>query len=272
MKMPQHDHDAGLQADLKRLNAQLNRRRLMGLFAGASLLPLINCAGDTSPEQNTSTADASSNSTAGCSIIPEETAGPYPGDGSNGPNALTLDAIVRSDIRSSIGTLSGMALGVPLTVRIQLLSAKQSCSPLAGKAIYLWHCDRDGKYSMYNLTDQNYLRGVQATDSEGFLSFVTIFPGCYLGRMPHMHFEVYPSLSEASRSSQKIKTSQIAFPDEVSREVYATSGYTTSASNFKKISFSKDNVFSDGVTLQMATITGSVADGLVATLIVAINS
>lgn len=206
-----------------------------------------------------------------CTTIPEETAGPYPGDGSNSANgevanALVLSGIVRSDIRSSIAGLTGTAEGVVLTVTLTLVDTGGACGRLAGYAVYLWHCDRDGDYSMYGRTDQNWLRGVQEADENGTVTFTTIFPGCYDGRMPHIHFEVFPSLAAATQAGNTVKTSQLAFPADVCDEVYATSGYEASVDNFSRTSFDQDNVFSDGVETQLATVTGSVADGYTATL------
>lgn len=255
-----HDHDQGLEHDLKALAGMTDRRQLLRWMAGAALLPLIGCG--------TGTDGGSSE----CATVPEETAGPYPGDGSNGVNALVLAGIVRNDIRSSIAGSTGTAARVPLTVKLTLVSSKDSCSPLSGYAIYLWHCDRDGKYSMYNLTSQNYLRGVQETDSDGTVTFTTIFPGCYSGRMPHIHFEVYPSLARATASGNKLKTSQLALPVDVSNAAYATSGYSASVTHLSRISFAQDNVFSDGTSLQLASVTGSAEAGYVATLTVGITA
>jgi protocatechuate 3,4-dioxygenase beta subunit len=203
-----------------------------------------------------------------CANIPSETEGPYPGDGSNGANALSLSGIVRSDIRSSLAPASGTAAGVPLTIRLQLVNTGAACAPLAGRAVYLWHCDRDGLYSMYTLVAQNYLRGVQETDANGVVTFASIFPGCYPGRWPHMHFEVYPSLGLATAGGNKVAVSQLALPMDVCAAAYATTGYAQSVTNLAGITLATDNVFSDGATLQIATVTGSVADGYVATLIV----
>lgn len=235
-----------------------------------------------------------------CSIIPEETAGPYPGDGSNGLNngtppnagqppgtptstttttnsggtinALSLSGIVRQDIRSSVGGATGVAQGVLLTVKIKLVNTGASCASLADYAIYLWHCTRDGLYSMYStgVTGENFLRGVQATDSSGVAIFTTIFPGCYLGRVPHIHFEVFRSIGTATSATGKIKTSQMAFPVDICNQVYTADGYSASASNLKQISFASDNVFSDGTSLQMVSITGDNTNGYVATLQVGI--
>ena len=292
-----HDHDLGLAHDLHRLQQQALERRaalrwLVGAGAmtlgGAGALPLVGCGGggssDTSSTSSSSGSSGSSGSSSSggttgssCSVIPEETAGPYPGDGSNTANgsianALTLSGIVRSDIRASIAGASGVATGVPLQVVIELVNTNASCADLSGYAIYLWHCDALGRYSMYSsgVTAENYLRGVQATGSDGTASFTTIYPGCYSGRMPHMHFEVYRSANTASSYSNKLKTSQIAFPNDISSAVYAGSGYTGSAANLAQISFASDNIFSDGYTTQLATVTGSASAGYVATLRVGI--
>jgi protocatechuate 3,4-dioxygenase beta subunit len=280
-------HDRGLVHDLDTLLKQaVPRRQGLRWLAGAGVLGLLGCGGGGdavgSTSSSSSTSGSSSNagstgSTTSCSVIPEETAGPYPGDGSNSngsgiANALALSGIVRSDIRTSIAGASGVADGVPLTVQLTLVDTNASCADLSDYAVYLWHCDRDGRYSMYSsgVTAENYLRGVQASDSSGVVSFTTIFPGCYQGRMPHIHFEVYRSTSAATAYTNKIKTSQLAFPEDVCTTVYASSGYSASATNFAQMSFASDNVFSDGVTLQEATLSGSVAAGYVATLVVGI--
>ena len=287
---PENDHDRGLAGDLHRILIDASRREsavrrdALRWLCGALMVPLTGCGGGgDDSDSSTSTAGSTSSTTSGtsasgtCSVINEETAGPYPGDGSNSTssgiaNALALSGILRSDIRSSVAGAAGVATGMPLTVKIVLVNTNGSCAALDAYAIYLWHADSQGRYSMYSsgVTAENYLRGVQPTDSTGTASFVTIFPGCYDGRMPHMHFEVYRSSTSATSFSSKLRTSQIAFPNETSSAVYATSGYPTSASNFARISFASDNVFSDGVTLQMATVTGNVTDGFVATLKVGI--
>jgi len=285
-----HDHDHGLAADLEALIQQAaNRRRALRwlVAGGAASVGLAACGGggdDSTSSTSTSTSSGSTGSTGTtttsttCSVIPEETQGPYPGDGSNTSNGSTsnvllLSGIVRSDIRSSIAGASGTASGVPVTLKMQLVNTNASCASLEGYAIYLWHCDALGRYSLYSsgVTAQNYLRGVQATDSSGVATFVTIFPGCYSGRVPHMHFEVYRSTTTATSFSNKLKTSQIAFPTAISSAVYATSGYTGSAANLAATSFSTDGIFSDGYSTQLATVTGNTTDGYSATLEVGIS-
>ncbi len=141
----------------------------------------------------------------------DETAGPYPADGSNGPNFLNEEGIVRTDITSSVGSRSGTAVGVPTTLALTVVDAATG-SPVPGAAMYLWHCTADGKYSIYEEDDQNYLRGVQVADDSGRVTFTTIFPGCYAGRWPHCHFEVYEGVDAATAGNQAISTSQLALP------------------------------------------------------------
>jgi len=270
--MPDHDdlHDRGLAFDVATL---LDRRRVLGLMAGAGLVALAGCAGGSKDTASGSaaasgSASRSATTTGSCAEIPEETAGPFPGDGSNGPNILSQSGIVRSDIRSSFGSASGVAEGVRLTINLSVVDASNGCAALAGAAVYLWHCDINGAYSMYSqgVTNENYLRGVQEADSAGSVTFTSIFPAAYSGRWPHIHFEVYPSLAKATATENKIATSQLALPEAICRTVYATDGYSTSVRNLTQTSLQTDNVFSDGYASQLATVTGNVSTGYVANL------
>ncbi|MEX0139724.1 intradiol ring-cleavage dioxygenase [Massilia sp. LMS1-1-1.1] len=276
-------HDHGLASDLEMMRRQAAERRqvLRWLLAGAATLPLISCGGASDASDTAAGSGAGTvaiPTTGACTVIPEETGGPYPADGTNTHggsiiNVLKQSGVVRSDIRASFNGAAGVAAGVPLTIQLQLLNASGSCASLAGYAVYVWHCDRDGLYSLYSsgVTAQNYLRGVQVTDSAGSLSFTTIFPGCYAGRMPHVHVEVYPSVAMAASASNRIKASQFTFPLATLNEAYAASGYTASVRNLAQISYATDNVFSDGASLQMATVAGNATQGYVATLVIAVN-
>jgi protocatechuate 3,4-dioxygenase beta subunit len=289
---PDHDHDdehdRGLAHDLPRL---LGRRRVLRLVGGGGLAVLaagcgtdlattgVASSGSSRPTDRGAApgggpagqpGGAESSVRVGEGEIPEETTGPYPGDGSNGVNVLAEAGIVRSDITASFGSASAVAEGVPLTVELTVVDVGNGGAALAGAAIYLWQCDRNGEYSLYSpaIADQNYLRGVQATDRRGRVSFASIYPGAYSGRWPHIHFEVYPSLDQATSARRKMRTSQIALPEQTSAVVYAVGGYEGSARNLAESSLETDNVFSDGYSLQMARMTGTVADGFTARLTV----
>jgi protocatechuate 3,4-dioxygenase beta subunit len=285
------DHDLGLSHDLPQLVANerkaWGRRGLLGLVGGVGAVALVGCGDDqsaptSSASESTSTQAAPSQTASGSSPggagmtddssvdvaageIPEETAGPYPGDGSNGVNVLSESGIVRSDLTSSFGSATGVAGGVPVTVNLKVYDLNGTdVSPLAGAALYLWHCDREGRYSMYSdgVTDENYLRGVQETAADGSVQFTTVFPACYDGRWPHMHFEVYQSLDSATSYSNKLRTSQLAIPEDTCREVYGVvDGYDASVDNLDSVSLDSDMVFSDGYSLQLTTVTGSADEG-----------
>jgi len=271
-----HDDHGGLHRDLTATGSAMGRREVLRRFAfGAGALALLGCgdagSGLTAGADTTIDTGTGASSNSSCSRIPSETAGPFPGDGSNGANVLNQTGVVRSDIRSSFAGLSGSAGGVPLSVRLTLVSAS-TCAVLAGRAVYLWHCDALGRYSLYTsgVTNQNYLRGVQQADANGVVTFTSIYPGCYSGRWPHIHFEVYPTLASSTSVSNKIATSQIALPKAANDVVYAQSGYGSSASNASQITLASDGVFSDGASLELATVTGSVSSGFVASLTVAV--
>ena len=263
-----HEHDRGLSHDLPTL---LSRRRALGLLGGTGLAVVLAGCGvtdDGSAGGSASAGSAGASTASAGTAIPEETAGPYPGDGSNGINVLTESGIVRSDITRSFGSASGVATGVPLTIRLKVLDTSSGSGALPGAAVYLWHCDRDGRYSLYSegVTQENYLRGVQETGGDGTVTFTSIFPAAYSGRWPHVHLEVYPSLEAATTASGKLRTSQMALPEAACRQVYATDGYRQSLQNMAQTSLDTDMVFSDGYSLQLGTVTGSVGDGMTATL------
>ncbi|MEV0951359.1 intradiol ring-cleavage dioxygenase [Promicromonospora sp. NPDC050249] len=270
-------HDLGLSHDLPTL---LNRRHAIGLLSvGGLVAALAACAptsgvnGDAStgaPTGGPSSGDrGDSQADVGSGEIPEETGGPFPADGTNGPNILTTTGVVRSDITTSFGDSSGTAEGIPLTFSLTVVDVSgegDAGTPVAGAAVYAWHCDREGRYSMYDITDQNYLRGVQEADADGTVTFTSIFPACYPGRWPHIHFEVYPSLEDATSATNRMRTSQLALPQAVSEAVYATAGYEQSVANLQGVTLDSDMVFSDGFALQMAKTSGSVGQGYTATL------
>ncbi|MEA1264795.1 intradiol ring-cleavage dioxygenase [Microbacterium sp. STF-2] len=269
--------DQGAAFDIRTL---LSRRGVLGLAGiGLGAVVLAACApaasgGSTRAATPSATAGTSSGDVAGVGEIPDETAGPYPGDGSNGPDVLEDAGIVRQDIRSSIDG-GATADGVPLTFELQVLDLANGGVPFAGVAVYAWHCTAQGGYSMYSsgLEDVTYLRGVQVADADGRVSFTSVFPGCYSGRWPHIHFEVYPDVGSITDSTAAIATSQLALPEAACTDVYAEAAYDGSARNLAQITLASDNVFGDdSAALQLAAVTGSVRDGYAGTLVVGVNT
>ncbi|MBM2623130.1 hypothetical protein JIG36_47285 [Actinoplanes sp. LDG1-06] len=177
-------------------------------------------------------------------------------------DVLTRSGIVRDDIRRSFGMASGVARGVPLSVRLRLVSAN-SGQPLAGHALYLWHADRDGAYSLHSpgLETQNYLRGIQVADRRGWVAFTTIFPGAGEGRWPHLSFEISPAVTAAP-----VRAGQIGLPADVCVQVYGTPAYRENATHLALAGPVED----DGGALAMATVTGDLDRGFVATRTISI--
>ena len=178
-----------------------------------------------------------------CAVSPAETAGPFP--------IMTPADWIR-------GNIIGDRVGIPLMITIKVENVNNNCSPLAGVLVDIWHCDAKGNYSEYSnqiegdFTSQHFLRGRQTTDTNGNASFISIYPGWYPGRAPHLHLEVISS------SGQSLLTTQTAFPEAVSNTVYATSGYN---GNFDT-SNSNDGAFRDSLNRNIATIvTGNTTDG-----------
>jgi len=183
--------------------------------------------------------------TGSCTVSPTETKGPFP--------ILTPTQLVKASI---IGNRTGVALLINLTI----LDKSNGCLPLSNVLVDVWHCDKDGNYSQYggtsmqttNYTSETFLRGRQTTDRNGNISFISIFPGWYPGRAPHIHLQVLTS------SGTSLLISQIAFPKNICDTVYATSGYKGTANQLNET----DNVFSNSLGLNMAdSLTGNVKDG-----------
>ena len=254
--------DQGLAFDVATLVTRRQALRALGM--GAAALGLAACGSSTSG----STASASAE-------IPDETDGPYPGDGSNGPDVLEQSGVIRRDIRSSFGGASGTAEGVPMTLEMVVKDLANGGAAFEGVAVYVWHCSREGGYSLYSdgITRENYLRGVQIADAEGKVTFTSIFPACYSGRWPHIHFEVYPDQASIADDSLVIATSQLALPQDVCEAVYAQPGYEKSIENMAGVSLADDNEFGedDGVR-QLATATGDVTTGYTVALTVGVDT
>ncbi|WP_242154821.1 intradiol ring-cleavage dioxygenase [Sphingomonas sp. BAUL-RG-20F-R05-02] len=294
------DHGHGMAEDLPRFNALIARRRALQWFAGVGTAALVaGCGGGSGSSSSDTTGSTSTDTTttatptptatatttttttsSGCIADPSETAGPYPADGTNSAsgstsNALLISGIVRSDIRKSFISTTTDAGGVLVTLTLTVVNANAACAPLAGYAVYLWHADRQGHYSLYSAPTESYLRGVQVTDANGQVTFTTYFPPAYDGRWPHYHFEIFSSLANATGGKYAVLTSQLCMPAALCTTIFAdTTTYPSAQSIFSKVSLSTDNVFGDNTAAQIAqqtpTFTGSVSAGYVATATIGI--
>ena len=268
--------DQGLPFDLGTLLSRRQALRSLGTVAAA--VGLAACASDTSTSTSATSGASSSASGSTSTVsqeIPDETAGPYPGDGSNGPDVLAESGVVRSDITTSFGEATGTAEGVPMTLQLVVRDLAAGGAPFSGVAVYVWQCDREGRYSLYSdgVTDQNYLRGVQVADGQGRVTFRSVFPACYPGRWPHVHFEVYPDQASITDSTAAIATSQVALPQDACEAVYAQPGYEDSVGTLSQVSLSRDDVFGDDSgALQLGMVTGDVTNGFTVVLAVGVDT
>lgn len=230
---------------------------LKKLGIGSMALPLIiRCTSDDEATPSESGSDSSGSTTTeeaaeSCTLTNSETAGPFP--------TKDPDSLERLDIR-------GDRTGVDMDIEITILDANNSCVPLEGAYVDIWHCDKDGNYSEYggtnmqptDYTNYHFLRGRQTTDENGKVAFTSIFPGWYTSRATHIHVHIYDA------SGNSLLVTQIAFPEgsnsAVAKVNAATDyGYTKGMSGYTYNA--NDNVFSDGVSTEMSNISGSIADG-----------
>jgi protocatechuate 3,4-dioxygenase beta subunit len=268
------DHDGGLSRDIAVFREGLIERRralsLIGMAAGSVaiaggsslLFPRAAQAGGT------------------CVADAPEIAGPFPADGTNHASGSTSDVltesgVVRSDVRRSFLTTTTRAKGVKVRLKLKLVNTNAQCASLVGYAVYFWHCDRDGLYSLYTIPKESYLRGVQVSDENGKLDFVTVFPGCYPGRWPHLHLEIFTSLAQATNGRNSLLTTQLALPAAVCGDVYNNAkGYGGSIQPFSQITLETDQCFGDNTPAQNAAMTprmkGDIDGGYVATATVGI--
>ena len=206
------------------------KRGAMGLGTVLAV-PVIasSCGGDDAPSENPS-----------CPSTPSEIKGPF-------PNRTPAD-VVRANI-------IGNRTGIPLQINLTIQDASNDCQPMAAAIVDLWHCDAHGNYSEYNdqldgdFTSENFLRGRQRTDANGNVSFLSIFPGWYPGRTPHIHVEIKDS---ANRS---LLISQISWSEDISNTVYATQGYNGDADTNN----SNDGIVSNANLAD--SLTGNTTDG-----------
>jgi len=219
----------------------------------AAIAPLASAC-KKSTDTTTTDGDTTTGSTGSCTISPTETEGPFP---TKSPSTL-----VKSDI-------TGDRTGVPFTIKITITNKNNSCSALSGALVDIWHCDKDGNYSEYggtsmqttNYTSVHFLRGRQTTDSNGLVTFTSIFPGWYSGRATHIHVHVY------NAAGTSLLVTQISFPEGSTSAVATvngsggtTYGYTKGMTGYTYNA--SDNVFSDDTAgLELSAVTGSLSGG-----------
>jgi protocatechuate 3,4-dioxygenase beta subunit len=190
-------------------------------------------------------ANGGNNDSDNCTVSPAETIGPFP---------------IRTPAQYVRANIIGDRTGIPLLITITIQDKSNGCIPLEGVWVDIWMCDKDGNYSQYggsplqavNYSNQNFLRGRQTTDANGRVSYISIFPGWYPARAPHIHVQVLKT------DGTSLLVTEIAFPVSVYSEVYATNGYNGAPDR----SNSQDHIFSNSLSENMAdSVTGNITDG-----------
>ena len=242
--------------------ARFSRRTALSVLGSAGVAAVAAACGSTptSPSSagtsTTTTTGGTTGSATSCVVSPEETIGPYP----DRTGMLTNQAFSRQNVTE------GRA-GTPLTLELTVVNVRASCAPVANAAVEIWQCDASGNYSEYaqpgfNGVGQTFLRGLQTTNASGAVRFTTIYPGWYNGRATHIHVDVYIN-------NTRVKVTQIAFPENISAQVYAQGVYASKGQN--TTTNARDNVFSDGVNDELAVVSGSLSTGLTASLTIGIS-
>jgi len=228
------------------LDKALSRRQLIGLLGAAGAVAAARCGSGDTPTSPSTTPSATTSTNSACVVTPTETLGPYP----------SLTDLVRSDIREG-------KTGTVLTLTIKVVNVNNSCGAVAGANVEIWHVDAAGNYSQYGTqTAQTYLRGIQTTNSNGEVTFTTIYPGWYQGRATHIHVEV--TINGVSR-----KVTQMAFPESVNNAVHSSGVYASRGNN--PMTNLSDGIFADSLSSELVTPTGSAASGYAATFQVGIS-
>lgn len=180
-----------------------------------------------------------------CVVSPSETAGPFP--------LKTPAEVIRENI-------VGDRAGIPLVIKIKVENINNNCAAMVGVSVDIWQCDSKGNYSEYggqldgDFTSQNFLRGRQDTDQNGIASFVSIYPGWYPGRAPHLHLEVKDS------DGKSLLVTQTAFPEEISKAVYATEQYKGDFDTSNSSDFEFENSLNQNLA---ESVSGNTTDGYV---------
>jgi protocatechuate 3,4-dioxygenase beta subunit len=191
-----------------------------------------------------------------CVARPRQTEGPFVVD----------EPLERSDLRLDART-GAATPGVPLRLRFRVSElAGESCAPLSGARVDVWHCDAEGRYSDVVRAEAaaHFLRGYQLTDADGAAQFATIYPGWYAGRAVHVHFKI--RVANGPGRARDF-TSQLYFDDRLSERVFGSAPYAARGGRWLRNA--QDGLYRDGgPQLTLAPI--AEADGYAATFDVAL--
>ncbi|MEH0545403.1 intradiol ring-cleavage dioxygenase [Streptomyces sp. B21-105] len=238
-------------------DTSITRRRALAVTGGTVAAAGLATAGcqaafaDTGTTAGTTTgastsASAGSTDSTCMTLMTSVTEGPYYLDG----------ALVRKDIAEGKS-------GVPLSLRLTVVDATDGCTPVAGAAVEIWHCDAWGYYSGYTTAnpggsapaesedgstanDGTYLRGYQIANANGVVKFETIFPGWYTPRTCRIHLKVHTGgqKEDGTYEGGKVNhTGQLFFPDDVAEEIFTLEPYAKHTGSYTVLA---DDMVYDG--------------------------
>jgi len=254
-----HRRRAMHKDDVKRVSRR-QALEALSMAAGAAVMGACGGSSPTSPTTvattTTTTTTGGAPSSAACAVAASETQGPYP----DMTGMINNAAFFRRDVTEGRS-------GLPVTLAMTIVNAAAGCAAVSGANVEIWQCDAEGHYSEYaqpgyNGTGQTFLRGLQTTDASGLVTFRTIYPGWYMGRATHIHVEIFVN-------GRSVKTTQVAFPESVSAQVYRTGVYAAHGQN--PTSNSSDMVFLDGTSTELATLAGDTTSGYTATITLGVS-
>ena len=232
----------------------VGRRKAITVVGAASAGMALSCGGSPTGPTDGGTVGTGSGGTGGtggstnsaCAVTPSETIGPFP----------SLTDLFRSDIRDGkAGTL--------LTLTIRVTNVNSACSGVPNANVEIWHVDAAGNYSQYGTqTAQTYLRGIQTTNANGEVTFITIYPGWYQGRATHIHAEV-------TTNGRSVKVTQFAFPESTNDAVHTQGVYAGRGTN--PLTNARDGIFTDSLASELVTPIGGATNGYTASAQIVIS-
>lgn len=228
------------------LSKEISRRKALGILAVAGAGVMLGCGGGQSAASTTATSTTSTASTgnASCILTPELTVGPY----------FVDEKLNRSDLTADT-TDTNVTNGVPLTLQMFIMQYSSSgCSALSGAQVDVWHADAGGVYSdesVENTVGQTYLRGYQTTDSNGLVTFKTIFPGWYSGRTVHIHVMIRTFSSSGVQTFEF--TTQLFFDPALTLTIMAKAPYNTRGN--PDTTNATDSIYNSETLLSLASAT-----------------
>jgi protocatechuate 3,4-dioxygenase beta subunit len=244
----------------------LTRRDALKLLGVGSVSFLAACAAPAAtstivPTVASTPGTSVTSSALDCVVRPELTIGPYFVDGQ----------LNRPDIRSDPSDGS-VKEGVPLTININISNvSNNSCSPLEGAQVDMWHCDAQGVYAGvsdqgFDTTGQQFLRGYQLTDGTGKVQFLTIYPGWYSGRAVHIHFTIRTTATDGSDYQF---TSQFFFDDTLTDQVHAQEPYASKGQRDTRNA--DDSIYNGGGDQLLLNLEGDNTNGYTSTFNVGLD-